>query len=75
MTDDGRLTRVFKLAYELAQTGKFEDIAAIERELTSAGLAAELHSLEMPGIRAVLSDVCATGREREEATWHSHTSA
>jgi hypothetical protein len=27
-----RLTRVIKFAYELAQTGKFEDVAAVERE-------------------------------------------
>jgi hypothetical protein len=75
MAESDRSTRVVKLAYELAQTGKFEDMAAIERELASVGLSEELRALDRPGIRAVINEACVTGREREEATWHSHTSA
>jgi hypothetical protein len=75
MVDERRVTRVVKLAYELAQTGVFEDFAAIERELVSLGYADEAHSLEKPSIRDTLSEICITGREREEPTWHSHTSA
>jgi hypothetical protein len=64
--------RVVKLAYELALTGKFEDFHAIERELVAIGLTDELQSLERPGIRDALTEVCITGREREQPTWHLH---
>jgi hypothetical protein len=67
-----RLTRVIKLAYELAQTGKFEDVAAVERELVAVGYGQDIHSLERPGIRIVLDEVCATGRKRDAPTWHRH---
>ncbi len=59
MVDERRVTRVVKLAYELAQTGVFEDFAAIERELISLGYADEARSLEKPSIRDTLSEICA----------------
>jgi hypothetical protein len=68
-----RLTRVVKLAYELAQTGKFEDVAAVERELVTLGYEEETSSLKSPGLRVVIDEVCATGRERDAPTWHQHT--
>jgi hypothetical protein len=63
---DDKPARVVKLAYELAQTGLFEDVAAVERELVAVGYGDEIHSLERPTVRGVIDEVCASRREREE---------
>jgi hypothetical protein len=71
----GHAPRVVRLAYELAQTGKFDDYAAIERELVAAGDKNDVASLDRPGLRGALNEVCATGRERDADAWRRHTSA
>ena len=71
--EQDRPPRVVKLAYELASTGKFEDYAAVERELVALGYGNETPSLERPGIRVVLDEACAAGRERDVPVWRQHT--
>jgi hypothetical protein len=73
MVQQDRLRRVVKLAYELAQTGKFENVAAVESELVALGYAEETLLLQSPGLRVVIDEVCTTGRERDVPTWHQHT--
>jgi hypothetical protein len=74
MSDEGNSPRrVVKLALELAQTGLFEDAAAVERELVAVGYEKEIHSLERPTVRTVIDKVCASRRERDEPGWHQHT--
>jgi hypothetical protein len=68
-----RVARVIRLAYELAQTGKFDDATAVEQELVALGYNDEAPSLKSPGLRIVIDEVCATGRERDIAGWHTHT--
>jgi hypothetical protein len=71
--EKGRLARAAKLAYELAQTGKFENFSAVARELVAVGYKGEIHSFDRPGFRAAIDEVCVTGRERDVDTWHQHT--
>jgi hypothetical protein len=72
--EQDRLARVVKLAYELASTGKFEDMVAVKRELVALGYGDDTRSLEKPGIRLSLDEACASGRERDVPAWHTHTS-
>jgi hypothetical protein len=64
MSDD-KPARVVKLAYELAQTGLFEDVAAVERELAAVGYGDEIQALGRPTFRGIIDEVCASRRERE----------
>jgi hypothetical protein len=66
------LGRAIKLGYELAETGRFQDFAAIERELVAFGFEDEAR-LIVGSVRQTIEQVCATGREREVLTWHSQT--
>lgn len=59
-----------KLAYELALTGKFENVSALERELIAAGYDEGLYALEGNKVRAALEEVCAEGRERARPVYH-----
>jgi hypothetical protein len=72
MAQQDRVARVIKLAYELAQTGKFDSIKAIERELVALGYEEETTSLNSPGLRIVIDEVCSTGRKPDEPRWHTH---
>ena len=60
------LAHVAKFAYKLAHSGKYEDFAAVERELIALGLADEVRSLDVPEIRSTLTMLCATARKRED---------
>ena len=69
--DRTRLERAIKLAYELAQTGMFDDFGAIEDELVALGYGGEAPALTRPGISEALDEVCAVSvRERNGPTWH-----
>jgi hypothetical protein len=72
MAQQDRVARVIKLAYELAQTGKFDSIKAIELELVALGYEEETASLKTPGLRIVIDEVCSTGRKQDEPRWHTH---
>jgi hypothetical protein len=72
MQDQKTPMAVVKLAYELAVTGRFEDVAALERELIAEGYDDVIHILEGASVRAALDEVCAAGREREAPRWHHH---
>jgi uncharacterized protein YoaH (UPF0181 family) len=53
------MDRVVVGALKLARTGKFEDVAAIERELMSAGLSqSEALALNAPAIRLMIDGAC-----------------
>jgi hypothetical protein len=67
-----RVAQVIKLAYELAQTGKFDDATAVDQELVALGYNEEAPSLKSPGLRIVIDEVCATGRKRDVVDWHTH---
>jgi len=60
-----------KLAYELALTGKFEDVAAGKR-VGRLWYGDIIHMLEERGVHAALGEVCASGREREVPKWRQH---
>jgi hypothetical protein len=65
------VAHVVKLALALAETGKFEDSASIQRELIDAGCAVEeVLVLDGLGLRILIDSACASRREREEPTWH-----
>ena len=50
-------------AYELAQTGKFEDFAAIERELVAEGFGDEISNVKKPALQSAITAICiANGR-------------
>jgi hypothetical protein len=49
-------------AYELAQTGEFEDFAAIERELFAEGFGGDIGGLKKPELQNVLDAMCAASR-------------
>jgi hypothetical protein len=63
----GRVAVVAKLAYELAQTGRFRDFAAIERELIALGVGTEIHLLTKPGLPDAVTSICAVRRNEREA--------
>jgi hypothetical protein len=54
-------------------SSKFEDAAAVAREMVALGYADEARSLDGPGISVVIDRVCSTGRERDAPTWHQHS--
>jgi hypothetical protein len=59
--------RAVRLALELAETGAFENITAIERELAAVGYPrGDIQSLERPGVRIIIDAVCSTGRRRSD---------
>jgi hypothetical protein len=72
MAQQDRVSQVIKLAYELAQTGKFDDATAVDQELVALGYNEETRSLKSPDLRIVIDEVCATGRERDIRGWHTH---
>jgi hypothetical protein len=45
-------------AYELAQTGQFEDLAAIERELVAEGFGDEIGNVKKPALQSAINAVC-----------------
>lgn len=56
------VARAPTIALELARTGKFDDVAAIERELVKVGYPADgIRSLERP-IRVAINGACRVGR-------------
>jgi hypothetical protein len=69
---DGRFAHVVEIAFELARTGDFEDVASLEREVIAEGLE-DLQWIERPGIRRELQSICESRRRVEG--WHSHTAA
>jgi hypothetical protein len=57
------VARAPTIALELARTGKFDDVAAIERELVKVGYPADgIRSLERPIIRVAINGACRVGR-------------
>jgi hypothetical protein len=51
-------------AYELAQTGDFEDFAAIERELFAEGFGEEIDAIKRPAVVDALQTICVTSRSK-----------
>lgn len=51
-------------AYELAQTGEFEDFAAIERELFAEGFGEDVARVKKAALQSALAEICAA-RHRE----------
>jgi hypothetical protein len=45
-------------AYELAQTGQFEDFAAIERELVAEGFGDEIGNVKKPALQTAITAIC-----------------
>jgi pentatricopeptide repeat protein len=70
--EDVRLARGVELACRLAKTGKFEDAAAVAREMIAQGCADEARSLGGPGLSVVIDHVCSSGRERDAPAWRQH---
>lgn len=57
------VARAATIALEMARTGKFEDVAAVERELVKLGYPADgIRSLERPIIRIAINGACRVGR-------------
>ena len=54
-------------AYELAQTGVFEDFAAIERELIAEGFGEEIGAAKKPTLEQALNTICFASRQAEAA--------
>jgi hypothetical protein len=50
-------------AYELAQTGSFEDFAAIERELIVEGFGEAVEKVKKPSIERAISETCRATRD------------
>lgn len=50
-------------AYELAQTGAFEDCAAIQREIGAEGFEEEAHCLDQHAVRHALDEICIARRQ------------
>jgi hypothetical protein len=63
-------SRALRAAYAMADTGKFEDVEAIKREMTAAGLGEEIGSLDRSDVRVVIDEVCATRRGVNGPIWH-----
>jgi hypothetical protein len=62
LTLEDRLAPVVHLACDLAQTGKFEDFAAIERELVAEGFAEGVRSMETPAVMDAITEICVASR-------------
>jgi hypothetical protein len=45
-------------AYELAQTGRFEDFEAIERELVAEGFGDEIGNVKKPALQSAITAIC-----------------
>jgi hypothetical protein len=52
-----RLPCVVRIAYRLAETGRFDNLGAIERELVVLGFGGEMQPLAIPTIRDVLKGI------------------
>jgi|HubBroStandDraft_5_1064220.scaffolds.fasta_scaffold1045500_1 hypothetical protein len=52
-----RLPCVVRIAYRLAETGGFDNLGAIKRELAVLGLSGEMQPLAVPSIRDVLEGI------------------
>jgi hypothetical protein len=60
---EGTTAVVASRAYELAQTGEFEDFAAIERQLLAEGFGEHVVGLKRPALQSALGDICAARRQ------------
>ena len=52
-------------AYEMAQTGAFENFEAIERELFAEGFGDEVRWIERPRLRDTLDMLCIVNRQSD----------
>jgi hypothetical protein len=50
-------------AYELAQTGAFEDYAAIERELFAEGFREDIDGTKKSALQSVFTEICDAKRQ------------
>jgi hypothetical protein len=50
-------------AYELAQTGRFEDFEAIERELFAEGFGDDVAVVRKPALQSALAAICIANSE------------
>jgi hypothetical protein len=57
-------------AYELAQTGMFEDFVAIERELFAEGFGEEIDSLDKPAVKNAITRMCMAMRRVDTTFEH-----
>jgi hypothetical protein len=62
MTREEKLAYVGRRAYELAQTGKHEDFAAIQLAIMREGHAESVPWLERPGIIDAINQICIISR-------------
>jgi hypothetical protein len=62
MTTEEKLAYVGRRAYELAQTGKHEDFAAIQLAIMREGHAESVPWLERPGIIDAINQICIISR-------------
>jgi hypothetical protein len=58
MTREERLAYVGRRAYELAQTGKHGDFAAIQLEIMKEGYAESVPWLERPAVIDAINQIC-----------------
>lgn len=67
MTTDEKLAYVGRRAYELAQTGKHEDFAAIQLAIMKEGHAESVPWLERPGIIDAINQICVISQTGERS--------
>ena len=65
MDDFRPLKYVARRAYELASTGRYPDFVSIEEAIIAEGYAESVPWLEMPGVIASISEICAISREQK----------
>jgi hypothetical protein len=68
-----RPSRLVMLAYELAQSGKFENTGAVERQIAALGYDEEAYSLQELGVRLMIDEICAMHRDPGGPRWHQHS--
>jgi hypothetical protein len=64
---DSRLRYVGRRAYELARSGQHADFASIQQAIMREGYADGIAWLELPGVMAALTEICAISREDAES--------
>jgi hypothetical protein len=62
MTNDEKLAYVGRRAYELAQTGKHEDFAAIQLAIMREGHAESVPWLERPAVIDAINQICISSQ-------------
>jgi hypothetical protein len=67
--EDERFTYVFRHAYQLARTGKFDGLDSIQAAITAEGYPEAHDWLERPSIRDSIREICSASQQGRPTSW------